>query len=93
MGLLTSLGVRVGSQVVGLLTLMSSLVPLILPQLVSWLLLTLISNVQIHSLELREGHGGWSLAYKKWETKGFHAQEPTGSPWFQNHTNPPEQQS
>ena len=53
----------------------------------------LIAIVRICSLELREGHGGWSLAYKKWETKGFHAQEPTGSPWFQNHTNPPEQQS
>ena len=28
-----------------------------------------ISNVQTFSLEIRKGHEGWTLAYKKWENK------------------------
>ena len=35
-----------------------------------------LANVRIHPLELREGHGGWNLAYKKRGTKDLHAQEP-----------------
>ena len=37
--------------------------------MVLWLLLPWLATVWICSLELREGHGGWSLAYKKWWTK------------------------
>ena len=34
--------------------------------------------------QLREGHGGWSLAYKKRGTKSFRAREPQQGPtWFQ----------
>ena len=61
-----------------------------LPQgctVVSWLLLSCLcfpslpwlATVRICPLELREGHGGWTLLppNKKWGTlKGFHAQEP-----------------
>ena len=80
-----------GSQVVGLLTLMSSLVPLILPQLVSWLLPTLISNCS-KPLFGTQGRS-WRLEsclQEMRDRKGLHAQEPTGCPWFQNRTYPPE---
>ena len=53
----------------GLLIWWASLLPLILPQVVSWLFLPWLATVRICPLELREGHGGWSLAYKKRETK------------------------
>ena len=43
--------------------------PLILPQVISWLLFSWFATVQIYPLELVEGHNGWSLAYKKWETE------------------------
>ena len=44
----------------------ASLAPLISAQLVFLLLLPWLATVQICPLELREGHNGWSLAYKKW---------------------------
>ena len=67
--------------------LLYSDVPLILPQVVSWLLLPFLCILSLHQLatvltcplEHREGHGGWSLfpTNKKWKTqKDFHAQEP-----------------
>ena len=47
----------------------TSLVPLVLPPVVSWLLLTGLATVQICSLELWEDHGGWSLTYNQRGTK------------------------
>ena len=76
MGSLTRLGCEQGwsslslSQVVVSQSRWAPLVPLIWPQVVSELLLPWLATVQIHPLELREGHGGWSLACKKWWTKG-----------------------
>ena len=41
----------------------------------------LLATVRIHPLEPREGHGGWSLAYKEWGTKkDLHAREPLRAP-------------
>ena len=41
-----------------------------------------LTAVQICSLELGEGHGGWCLFYKKWGTwKDFCAQEPQSLPF------------
>ena len=48
----------------------TSLVPLILPPVVSWLLLTGLATVQIYSLELWEDHGGWSLTVS-WGQRGL----------------------
>ena len=45
----------------------ASLAPLISAQLVFPLPLPWLATVQICPLKLREGHNGWSLAYKKWE--------------------------
>ena len=62
-----------------------SLVPLILPQVISWLF-PWLATVGIHPLEHSENHGSWSLTYKKWGTKKrFCVQKPTGPPWFQLH--------
>ena len=37
--------------------------------MILWLLLPSLAIIQTYSLEPREGHEGWALAYKKWETK------------------------
>ena len=61
------------------------LVPLILPQVVSWLLLPWLATVPISPLELREGHGGWSLTYKKMGTERLPCQgAPQGLTRFQS---------
>ena len=49
-----------------------SLAPLILPQMVLWLLLTWLA---IYPLECREDHEGWSLPTRSWRQNVFHAQE------------------
>ena len=61
-----------------------SLFPLILPQVISWLL-PWLATVGIHPLEHSENHGSWSFTYKKWgkKKKTFRVQKPTGPPWFQ----------
>lgn len=47
-----------------------------------WVLVAppLVSNCSQLPLDLREGHGGWSLAYKKGAGKGLCAGSPTGPP-------------
>ena len=55
--------VSAGPQMVGLWSLRASLVPLMLPHVISWLLLLWLATVRICLLEFRED---WSLAYNKW---------------------------
>lgn len=59
----------ISSQVVGLLILKSFSGPVNQPELVSWLLLPWLTTVRICPLELMEGHGVWSFAYRKWGQK------------------------
>ena len=54
----------------------ASQVLLILPRVVYQLLFPWLATVLIYLLECRTDHVGWLLAYKKWEQKCFHAQEP-----------------
>ena len=64
-----------GSRWVGLLTRLGcvqALAPLILPQMVLWLLLTWLA---LCPLECREDHGGWSLPTRNWGQNVFHTQE------------------
>ena len=47
------------------------------------LVLPLSETVQVCPLELRGGHGGWSLAYKKWGTeRPLCLGAPQGLAWF-----------
>ena len=54
-------------------------VPWILSQLISWLFLPWLSAIPICHLKLSKGHGGWSLAYKKWDKKVSMPMSPTES--------------
>ena len=82
-GLLTRLGCMQGLRWLVSRSWCAPLVPLILPQVVSWLLLPWLATVQICPLELREGHGSWSLAYKKRGTKRLSCPgAPQGPAWF-----------
>ena len=65
MELQTRVGCVQGLRWLSLLILINSLVPLILLQVVSWLLLPWLATVQICPSELKEGHESWSSAYKK----------------------------
>ena len=60
------------------------LVPLILPQVASWLLLPWLATVWIYPLEVREGHGGWNIAYKKQKRakRIVRPRAPQGPSWF-----------
>ena len=70
----------ISSQVVGLLIWKSFSGPRNQPELVSWLLLPWLTTVRICPLELREGHGVWSFAYRKWgPKKASMPGSPTGS--------------
>ena len=61
------------------------LVPPVLPQVVSWLSFPWLKAVQTCPLELKEGHGSWSLAYKKWGAERSPCLgAPQGPAWFQS---------
>ena len=51
----------------------------ILSQLISWLFLPWLPTILNCHLKLSKGHGGWSLAYKKWEKKVSMPTSPTES--------------
>ena len=62
----------------------ASLIPLILPWVVSWLLLPSLATVPVCPLEPKEGLGGWSLAYKNWGTERPQClRAPQGPAWLQ----------
>ena len=58
--------------------------PLILPQVVFWLVLPWLAIVQNYRLELMEGYNGWSLAYKKWTESPPSPGVPQSPTWFQD---------